>query len=356
MARVAMAMSGGVDSSVAAALLKKQGHEVIGLHMKLYHGPSNEFRNKSCCSIDESIDARSTCYRLGIPFYVIDYQKEFREMVVDYFVKEYEKGQTPNPCVMCNKKIKTDLLLKIVDELDCDFLATGHYARILKNKKNGIFQLARARDLKKDQTYFLYGMKGIDMKRIIFPLENEIKANVRKLARKMNLKTAKKPDSQEICFIKKDYKIFLKQEFVNEPKPGEFLNLSGKVLGIHNGIPFYTIGQRRGIGISNITPLYVVRIDKEKNRIFLGNENDLYSQNILVTEVNWVSILPPNKPISVTAKIRNMHEGSAAKIFPKSNNEVRVEFEVPQRAVTPGQSAVFYQNNILLGGGIINNL
>jgi len=355
MARVAMAMSGGVDSSVAAAILKKKGHEVIGLHMKLFHGHGNEYQKKSCCSVDEAMDARNTCHHLGIPFYVIDFQKEFKEMVIDYFVKEYEKGQTPNPCVMCNKKIKNDLLLKMVDELDYDYLATGHYARILRNKEDGLLQLARARDLKKDQTYFLYGIKNIDMKRILFPLENKIKTNVRNLASKLNLKSAKKPDSQEICFVKNDYKNFLKEEFINEPKHGEFVNPSGKVLGKHVGIPFYTIGQRRGIGISDNTPYYVVRIDTENNRIVLGKENDLYSQNIQVSEVNWVSILPPDKPIQVTAKIRNMHYGSIATVFPKSNNQVQVEFEVPQRAVAPGQSAVFYKNNILLGGGRINN-
>jgi len=355
MARIAMAMSGGVDSSVAAALLKKQGHEVIGIHMKLFNSPIYENRNRSCCSFDESMDARSICYRLGIPFYVIDYQKEFREMVIDYFVKDYAMGQTPNPCVMCNKKIKNDLLLKKVDELDCDYLATGHYARIFHNKKEGSVQLARAKDLKKDQTYFLYGIKNIDIKRILFPLENKTKVNVRNLARKLNLITANKPDSQEICFVKKDYKTFLKQEFLEKPKPGEFVSQSGKVLGKHNGIPFYTIGQRRGIGLTSKTPFFVVRIDSENNRIVLGRENDLYSQNIHVSDVNWVSILPPDKPIRVNAKIRNMHEGSIATIFPNSKSQVRIEFEVPQRAVTPGQSAVFYQNNILLGGGRINN-
>jgi len=267
MARVAMAMSGGVDSSVAAALLKEQGHEVIGLHMKLYHGPENESRQKSCCSLDEAIDARSACHRLDIPFYVLDYQKEFRETVIDYFINEYSNGQTPNPCVMCNKKIKSDLLLKKVDELDCEFLATGHYARVYNNPENGRPQLARPQDLRKDQTYFLHGIPADELPRLMFPLAEIIKPEVRKIAGKLNLSAAKKPDSQEICFVPKDYRTFLKQEMKTAPVPGEFISLSGDVLGEHAGLPFYTIGQRRGLGLSDTTPYYVVKIDKDKTEL-----------------------------------------------------------------------------------------
>ena len=354
MARVAMAMSGGVDSSVGAALLKNEGHEVIGLHMKLYHGDGEGFRKKSCCSFDETLDARKACHKLGIPFYVIDYQKEFRESVIDYFVREYSKGKTPNPCTMCNKKIKNDLLLNKMEELECEYLATGHYARILYDKENGQKQLARARDLRKDQTYFLYGIKGIDIQRMIFPLGSKIKNNVRNIAKKLNLNVAKKPDSQEICFVPKDYKSFLKNELKKAPESGKFVSTSGHILGDHMGMPFYTIGQRRGIGISDTTPYYVVKINSSKNQIILGKEKDLYSKFIIVSEVNWISILPPDYPLRVTAKIRNMHNGSFATVFPKSFNQVRVEFEIPQRAITPGQAAVFYDNDIVLGGGIID--
>ena len=356
MARVAMAMSGGVDSSVAAVLLKEQGHEVIGLHMKLYHGPENETRPKSCCSLDEAIDARAACHRLNIPFYVLDCQKEFRESVIDYFVEEYSRGNTPNPCVMCNKEIKSNLLLKKVDELDCDYLATGHYAKIRFNPLIRRQQLIRPQDLRKDQTYFLHSIPADELHRLMFPLADIIKPEVRKIAGKLNLSAANKPDSQEICFVPKDYRNFLKQELNEVPEPGEFISVSGEVLGEHLGLPFYTIGQRRGLGLSDSTPYYVVKIDKVKNRIVLGKEEDLYSKTIFVSGMNWLSISPPKEQSHVTAKLRYSHQGVTASVFPDSDNKVRLELDVPERAVTPGQAAVFYQDEILLGGGWINDL
>jgi len=356
MARVAMAMSGGVDSSVAAVLLKEQGHEVIGLHMKLYHGPENESRPKSCCSLDEAIDARAACHRLNIPFYVLDCQKEFRESVIDYFVEEYSRGNTPNPCVMCNKEIKSNLLLKKVDELDCDYLATGHYAKIRFNPLIRRQQLIRPQDLRKDQTYFLHSIPGEDLNRLMFPLADIIKPEVRKIAGKLNLSAANKPDSQEICFVPKDYRNFLKQELNEVPEHGEFISVSGEVLGEHLGLPFYTIGQRRGLGLSDSTPYYVVKIDKVKNKIVLGKEEYLYSKTIFVSGVNWLSISPPKVQLHVTAKLRYSHQGVTASVFPESDNKVRLELDVPERAVTPGQAAVFYQDEILLGGGWINDL
>ena len=356
MARVAMAMSGGVDSSVAAVLLKEQGHEVIGLHMKLYHGPENETRPKSCCSLDEAIDARAACHRLNIPFYVLDCQKEFRESVIDYFVEEYSRGNTPNPCVMCNKEIKSNLLLKKVDELDCDYLATGHYAKIRFNPLIRRQQLMRPQDLRKDQTYFLHSIPADELRRLMFPLADIIKPEVRKIAGKLNLSAANKPDSQEICFVPKDYRNFLKQELNEVPEHGEFISVSGEVLGEHLGLPFYTIGQRRGLGLSDSTPYYVVKIDKVKNRIVLGKEEDLYSKTIFVSGVNWLSISPPKEKLHVTAKLRYSHQGVTASVFPESDNKVRLELDVPERAVTPGQAAVFYQDEILLGGGWINDL
>ena len=356
MARVAMAMSGGVDSSVAAVLLKEQGHEVIGLHMKLYHGPENETRPKSCCSLDEAIDARAACHRLNIPFYVLDCQKEFRDSVINYFVEEYSRGNTPNPCVMCNKEIKSNLLLKKVDELDCDYLATGHYAKIRFNPLIRRQQLMRPQDLRKDQTYFLHSIPADELHRLMFPLADIIKPEVRKIAGKLNLSAANKPDSQEICFVPKDYRNFLKQELNEVPEHGEFISVSGEVLGEHLGLPFYTIGQRRGLGLSDSTPYYVVKIDKVKNRIVLGKEEDLYSKTIFVSGVNWLSISPPKEKLHVTAKLRYSHQGVTASVFPESDNKVRLELDVPERAVTPGQAAVFYQDEILLGGGWINDL
>jgi len=315
MARVAMAMSGGVDSSVAAVLLKEQGHEVIGLHMKLYHGPENETRPKSCCSLDEAIDARAACHRLNIPFYVLDCQKEFRESVINYFVEEYSRGNTPNPCVMCNKEIKSNLLLKKVDELDCDYLATGHYAKIRFNPLIRRQQLMRPQDLRKDQTYFLHSIPGDDLHRLMFPLADIIKPEVRKIAGKLNLSAANKPDSQEICFVPKDYRNFLKQELNEVPEHGEFISVSGEVLGEHLGLPFYTIGQRRGLGLSDSTPYYVVKIDKGKNRIVLGKEEDLYSKTIFVSGVNWLSISPPKEQVTCNCEVALLPSGSSRFCF-----------------------------------------
>ena len=355
MARVAMAMSGGVDSSVAAALLKEQGHEVIGLHMKLYHGPENEKFSKSCCSLDEATSARADCHRLDIPFYVLDYQNEFRKLVIDYFVNEYSRGSTPNPCVMCNKKIKGDLLIKKIDELDCDYLATGHYAKISFNHKTGRPQIARPLDLQKDQTYFLHGISANDLQHLMFPLANIIKPEVRKLASKLNLSAANKPDSQEICFVPKDYRIFLNQVLNQVPEQGEFVSVSGEILGKHLGLPFYTIGQRRGLGLSDAKPYYIVKIDKDNNRITVGKEEDLYTQTTWLFDFNWVSISPPKDRLVVSAKLRYAHPGASATVFPESENQVRLEFDTPERAVTPGQAAVLYQDEVLLGGGWIND-
>nr|MCS5546690.1 tRNA 2-thiouridine(34) synthase MnmA [SAR324 cluster bacterium] len=246
-------------------------------------------------------------------------------------------------------------LIKKVDELDCDYLATGHYARISFNQETGRSQLARPQDLRKDQTYFLHGITAHELQRLMFPLADIIKPEVRKIASKLNLSAAKKPDSQEICFVPKDYRIFLKQELSQIPESGEFVSVSGKILGKHLGLPFYTIGQRRGLGLSDSTPYYVVKIDKENNRVVIGKEEDLYSQTTWVSGVNWVSISPPEEPLCVSAKLRYAHHGAPATVFPESENQVRLEFDAPERAVTPGQAAVLYQDEVLLGGGWIND-
>ncbi len=347
-------MSGGVDSSVAAALLKDEGYEVIGLHMKLYRGPENEIRNKSCCSIDETLDARMVCHRLGIPFYALDFQEEFRVSVIDYFIKDYSNGKTPNPCVMCNKKIKNSLLLNKANELDCEYLATGHYARINRNPDTGIIQLSRPKDLRKDQTYFLHGIPSKDLPKLMFPLSELTKTEVRRIARKLKLSSANKPDSQELCFVPKDYREFLKKEMNNSPFPGKFKSIYGEVLGEHKGLPFYTIGQRSGLGLSDATPYYVVKIEKEQNCIVLGKEKDLYSKTVYVSNVNWISIATPGISLIASVKLRFAHNGAVANLVPEPGSKVRLELENPERAVTPGQAAVFYQNDIVLGGGIID--
>ena len=244
--------------------------------------------------------------------------------------------------------------MKKAAELDCEHLATGHYARICLNPDTGSTQLSRPQDLRKDQTYFLHGIPSGDLPRLMFPLSELTKTEVRKIARKLKLSAANKPDSQEVCFVPKDYRKFLKYELNGTPLTGEFTSISGEVLGEHQGLPFYTIGQRRGLGLSDTTPYYVVKIDKEHNRIVLGKEDDLYSKTISVSSVNWVSISAPETPISASVKLRYAHHGAIATLIPTSGNKVRLELENPERAVTPGQAAVFYQDDILLGGGKID--
>lgn len=351
--RVAIAMSGGVDSSAAAALLVREGYDVIGLHLKLYDAPVEERKNKSCCSLDDSMDARAVCRQLKIPFYVLDFQEEFQESVIDYFIAEYAIGKTPNPCVMCNKKIKSRYLLEKVKELDCDYLATGHYAKIQQQTESQKYQLLRSTDRKKDQTYFLFGVPSEDLSKLLFPLANYEKSQVREIAHEYGFESANKPDSQEICFVPKNYRDFLNHHLPTAPAMGEFVNVQGDVLGQHQGIPYYTVGQRRGLGMSSPEPLYVVRIDKEKNQVVLGTEQESYSHSVFVSEVNWVSILPITEPITATVRLRYSHRGTPATLIPKERDAVEVQLHTPQRAVALGQAAVFYDGDVVLGGGWI---
>ena len=349
--RVAMAMSGGVDSSVAAALLKEKGYQVIGIHLKLYQGPETTKRNKSCCSLDEALDARLICERLEIPFYVLDFQEDFQSNVIDYFVNEYALGRTPNPCVMCNRTVKGELLLKKADELDCELLATGHYAKIFKDD-TGKIELHRPRDRKKDQTYFLHGIPYYQLQRLIFPLQDHIKSEVRLIAKKLKLDSASKPDSQEICFIDKDYREFLgAQNFITE-NPGNFINLDGKVLGKHRGVPFYTIGQRRGLGISDSTPWYVVAINVDENQVVLGKRENLLFNEVQVKDINWL-IEPPQEPREVMVQLRYSHRVCEAILKPLATDQAILHLHFSERAVAAGQAAVFYEGDRVLGGGWI---
>ena len=349
--RVAMAMSGGVDSSVAAALLKEKGYQVIGIHLKLYQGPETTKRNKSCCSLDEALDARLICERLEIPFYVLDFQEDFQSNVIDYFVNEYALGRTPNPCVMCNRTVKGELLLKKADELDCELLATGHYAKIFKDD-TGKIELHRPRDRKKDQTYFLHGIPYYQLQRLIFPLQDHIKSEVRLIAEKLELDSASKPDSQEICFIDKDYRQFLgAQNFITE-NPGNFINLDGKVLGKHRGVPFYTIGQRRGLGISDSTPWYVVAINVDENQVVLGKRENLLFNEVQVKDINWL-IEPPQEPREVMVQLRYSQRVCEAILKPLATDQAILHLPFSERAIAAGQAAVFYEGDRVLGGGWI---
>lgn len=352
--RVAIAMSGGVDSSAAAALLVEQGHEVVGVHMKLHDLPEQEKHSKACCSLDDTLDARQACARLGIPFYVVDLSQEFEREVIQYFVESYRAGVTPNPCAKCNVAIKSKLLLEKVREFGCDYLATGHYARVEQNSETGVYQLMRPADRHRDQTYFLFGTKAEELPALMFPLADYLKPAARELAKSRDFLTWDKPDSQEVCFVPKDYRQFLRKRFGEEaPQPGDFVDTNGRVLGRHQGLPYYTIGQRRGLGLSAPEPLYVLSFDMEHNAVVVGPEADLDANEMIVTNANWVSCPPPIEPLEALVKVRYAHQGTRATIEPLADNRLRVVFQEPVRAITPGQAAAFYDGEVLLGGGWI---
>lgn len=352
--RVAVAMSGGVDSSVAAALLLGQGLDVVGVHMKLHEPPEEEKRDKSCCSLDNSLDARQVCARLGIPFYVVDFTREFKAHVMDYFVDAYRAGRTPNPCVMCNRTVKHALLLERVREFGCERLATGHYAGLRDDPASGRRQIVKARDLRKDQTYFLWGTHAEDLPFLLYPLAVYEKSAARQVAAEHRFVTWDKPDSQEVCFVPKDYRDFLRPRFAAAPpEPGDFVDRQGRRLGRHLGLPYYTIGQRRGLGIGGARPWYVVALRHASNEVVLGDEGDLLGSEATVSGVNWVSCAPPEEPRVATVKVRYAHAGTAARLVPLAGERVRVEFAEPVRAITPGQAAAFYDGDVLLGGGWI---
>jgi len=340
--KVVVGMSGGVDSSVAAALLKRAGFDVVGVFMKFWKdGKSTENR---CCSVESEKLARLVAKKIDIPFYVINVEKEFKKKVVDYFLKEYKKGNTPNPCVVCNKEIKFGLLINKALKMGADFIATGHYAQI-KNKK-----LLKGKDEEKDQSYFLWQLNQKQLSHILFPVGEYKKAEVRKIAGKMKLPTAQTPESQEVCFIQKTTNSFLNKYL--KSKPGDIIDIDGKILGKHQGLWFYTIGQRRGIEVWQ-GPYYVVSKDFKKNNLIISKDKkDLETKEFIASNTNW--ILPQKLPINVEVKIRYKSNFAKAKILNCGRNRVKVVFQKPQRAVTPGQSVVFYKNQELLGGGVID--
>lgn len=351
--KVAVAMSGGVDSSVAAALLVEQGYDVVGVHMKLIPPPTGPVKRRSCCSLDDSLDARQVSARLGIPFYVVDFQEAFKAQVVDYFVGAYAKGETPNPCVMCNQNIKAGALLEKVREFGCDLLATGHYAALGTHPETGQPQLLKPKDKRMDQTYFLIGTKAEELPYLLFPLADHEKPAARNQAESLGLITWDKPDSQDVCFVPGDYRDVLRKSLSKAPEPGDFVDENGKTLGAHKGLPFYTIGQRRGLGLSAPEPLYVLALRTEENQVVLGSEDALYLKTMQCNGVNWVSISPPRGPLEAVVKVRYAHEGTRAILTPASDGRWQVDFAEPVRAIAPGQAAAFYAGDVLLGGGWI---
>ena len=351
--RIVVAMSGGVDSATTAALLKEQGHEVIGVTMQLWDYGDAE---GGCCSADEVRDARKVADQIGISHYVVNYMDEFKEFIVEDFINKYMNGKTPSPCVLCNEHMKFKFLMKRSLELDADYLATGHYARVIYNKKNNEYELVKALDSKKDQSYFLFTLNQYQLSKILFPLGDKTKEEVRLLADKFGLKVANKPDSQGICFITgSSYKEFLKDQNENDNKEGDIVDTSGNVIGTHQGIFSYTVGQRRGLGIAKGKPQYVVRIDPKRNRVVVGNEEDIYSNSLSVNNLSWINAVAA-KEMNISAKIRYRHKENDANLVLNNQNEAVVNFREPQRAVTPGQAIVFYKENKVLGGGWINEV
>jgi len=342
-------MSGGVDSSVAAALLKQQGYDCVGIFMKLWHDPKAKVcRENLCCSTEAYEDARKIAHKLGFPIYTFNYAQTFKQKIVNKFLKEYQKGKTPNPCIDCNKYIKFDLLLKTALKLGCNYLATGHYLKIAQ-EKNHKYKIFCASDKNKDQSYFLYNLKQDQLAHLIFPLGKYQKSETRKIAEKLKLPVFEKPDSQEICFISEsDHYSFLKRNL--KLKSGPIKNLDGKILGQHQGLALYTLGQRKGIKVGGTGPYYVVKIDKRNNTLYISNnfnEKKIYHQKFKIKNINWISgKKPSNKNLSV--KIRYQAKPVKARIEGST-----VYLKKTQRAVMPGQSAVFYAGKELLGGGII---
>ncbi len=346
-------MSGGVDSSVAALLLHRQGYEVIGVTMRLWTVERDDVpaHSKRCCSVEDVQDARRVCQTIGVPHYVQNFEREFQAHVVDYFVEEYDRGRTPHPCLACNDKIKFDFLLRRAIFLDADYIATGHYARI----RNGgaSYRLLKGADSAKDQSYVLFTLTQPELSRLLFPVGEYPKARIRELAAEAGLPVADKPDSQEICFIPDDnYRAFLADR--TRPQPGDFIDTEGAVLGRHPGVQFFTIGQRRGLGLDGgpSKPRYVVKIDAPANRVTLGDHDDLYRSQMWASRINFPSELAVGESRKVTAKIRYKASESPATVT-LHDGYAEIRFDEPQRAVTPGQAVVFYSGDELVGGGII---
>jgi tRNA-uridine 2-sulfurtransferase len=353
--KVVAAMSGGVDSALTAALLLEQGYDVIGVTMRL----ADESRDaaaddRGCCSLRSVDDARRVAEILGIPHYVMNFKDLFQKKVIDYFLAEYAVGRTPNPCIACNRYVKFSGLLVKAMELGAAYVATGHYARIVQNPASQRFELLKGIDKNKDQSYVLYHLTQSSLAHFLFPLGTYTKPEVRQLAEKLHLPVAHKPESQEICFVPDDdYASYLRLHCPSCLHPGDIVDVSGKVLGRHNGVPLYTIGQRRGLGIAAATPLYVIRLDMARNQVVVGENQDVFAEGLIAGDLNWIEMDTLCHPVEAAVKIRYGKREGKALISPLPDHRVRVSFATSQRAVTPGQSVVFYAEDHVLGGGVI---
>jgi len=351
--RIVVGMSGGVDSSATAALLLEQGYEVIGITLKLWPQDCVNRAEDKCCGPQAVTDARAVCHKLGIPYYLIDESAEFQSKVIQYFADEYKAGRTPNPCVMCNQNLKFGRLIGRADQLGAQYVATGHFAR-LERRDDGRVLLKRGRDRRKDQSYFLFSLRQDQLARALFPLGEKTKSDTREVARHCQLKTADKEESMEICFVPdNDYGKFLQEANLAQKHRGEIMDLHGRVLGHHDGIEFYTIGQRKGLGITTTRPVYVIELDATNNRVIVGDDSALDRDEFTVDRCNWIPFDNLTEPAEVTAKIRYNHPGTAATVTPLGGGRAKVKLHEPQRAITPGQAAVFYQDDLVLGGGWI---
>jgi len=365
--KIAVAMSGGVDSSAAAAILKEQGHELVGFTMQLWNqrrgisvDENGEPLPSRCCSLDDVYDARRVAEELGFPFYVLNLEREFERDVVQPFVTSYLQGETPIPCVACNSRLKFASLDRLASSLGCEKVATGHYARVEFKPETKRFQLLRGRDPQKDQSYFLWELTQEQLSRSMFPLGEMSKPEARDAARRNELAVAEKSESQEICFVPDgDYAGFIDRYLEVEaqqdrlPGAGEILNTAGEVIGAHTGIHHYTVGQRRGIGIAAAQPLYVSGIDSARNRIIVGEQDELLSDEFTAAGVNWIACENPSDPVRAEVRVRYRHTAAPATITPKPENRALAKFDEPQRAISPGQATVFYRGDEVVGGGWI---
>ena len=345
--KVLLGMSGGVDSSVSAVLLKENGYDVIGATLELFAG-------SSCCNTNTYLDAKNVCNQIGIPHFIFDYKNEFKKYVIDDFINCYSNCKTPNPCIECNKYMKFGLMYEKAKELDCKYIATGHYAKTEYNEKYKRWVLRKSKAGKKDQSYVLWNIPKELLEYVIFPLSDfENKEQIREIARNKNLKVANKLDSEDICFVPdKNYKKFLENNSNIKPKSGNIVNIDGKVLGTHTGLYNYTIGQRKGLGISNPVPLFVLGFNSNKNEVIVGEEKDLYRKEVLVSDINLLLVDEIKDWLEVEVKTRYSSKSAKAKII-EENKNIKIVFDEPQRAITPGQSAVFYIDDIVVGGGKI---